>query len=102
MRSLFYPDSIAVIDNIMRPMFGIYLAAFMQTVSSCGQKADPETYLIPSSYVGRVEVLFNQNGVPYNDTNEYGQDTVYTPQKEYRPNMNTEGEYMKYHKMAFC
>ena len=57
----------------------------MQIISSCGQKAEPETYLIPSNYEGRVEILFNQNGVPYHDTNEYGRDTVYTLQKGMPP-----------------
>lgn len=61
-------------------MFGIYLIAFMQMLSSCYQKAEPETYLIPANFTGRVEILFNQNGVPYEDKNKYGRDTIYTPQ----------------------
>lgn len=60
-------------------MFGIYLIAFLQMISSC-QKAEPETYLIPSDYVGRVQIIFNQDGKPIKYKNEYGRDSVYVPQ----------------------
>ena len=63
----------------MRKMFGIYLITFIQIVSSCGQKAEPETYLIPSNFTGEINILFKQNGVPYKDKNKYGRDTTYTP-----------------------
>ncbi len=61
-------------------MIGIYLIAFMQLLSSCNQKAEPETYLIPSEFKGEVNILFNQDGVPVKYKNEYGRDTVYTPE----------------------
>jgi hypothetical protein len=64
----------------MKKKFGIYLIALMQMLSSCGQKAEPETYLIPSNYVGRVQIIFNQNGIPVKYKNEYNRDTIYTPQ----------------------
>ena len=60
-------------------MIGIYLIAIMQILSSCGQKAEPETYLIPSNYTGEVNILFNQTGVPIKYKNEYGRDTMYIP-----------------------
>lgn len=44
----------------MKSMIGIYLIAFMQLLSSCNQKAEPETYLIPSNYTGKVNILFNK------------------------------------------
>jgi hypothetical protein len=64
----------------MKVMFGIYLIAFMQMLSSCYQKAEPETYLIPSNYTGEVNILFNQNGVTEKYKNEYGRDTVFVPE----------------------
>lgn len=54
-------------------------------LSSCGQKAEPETYLIPENYTGEVNILFNQNGVPVKYQNEYGRDTIYTSQKGMPP-----------------
>lgn len=60
-------------------MIGIYLIAFMQLLISCNQKAEPETYLIPSDFNGEVNILFNQNGIPVKYKNEYGRDTIYTP-----------------------
>ncbi|HMH20158.1 MAG TPA: hypothetical protein VK563_00210 [Puia sp.] len=66
--------------NKMRIMFRIYLIACMQMLSSCYSKAEPETYLIPSSFSGKVNILFNQNGIPVKYKNEYGKDTIYVPQ----------------------
>jgi len=41
-------------------MIGIYLIAFMRLLSSCNQKAEPETYLIPSNFTGKVNILFDK------------------------------------------
>jgi len=41
-------------------MIGIYLIAFLQFLSSCNQKAEPETYLVPSNFTGKVNILFNK------------------------------------------
>jgi len=56
------------------------LAAFigLMLASSC-QRAEPETYLIPANFTGRVQIIFNQNGAPYKYRNEYNRDTIYTP-----------------------
>ena len=48
-------------------------------ISSC-QRAEPETYLIPSEFKGKVQIIFNQNAIPVKYKNEYGRDTIYTPQ----------------------
>lgn len=64
----------------MKPMLRIYFIALMQMLHSCYQKAEPETYLVPSGFIGRVEILFNQTGVPIQYKNEYGRDTVYVSQ----------------------
>ncbi len=43
-------------------MFNIII--LLQLLSSCSQKAEPETYLIPASYAGKVNILLNEkNGV---------------------------------------
>ena len=63
----------------MKRILEVYLISFVQIVSSCYQRAEPETYLIPSNFTGEVNILFNQNGVPTKYKNEYGQDTIYTP-----------------------
>ena len=55
-----------------------WLFCFRQ--SPCYQKAEPETYLIPSFYTGKVNILFNQNSIPVKYTNEYNKDTIYTSQ----------------------
>ena len=47
-------------------------------ISSC-DRAEPETYLIPDGFTGKVQIIFNQNGVPVKYQNEYGRDTIYTP-----------------------
>jgi hypothetical protein len=44
----------------MNQIIGLYVAAFMQLLCSCNQKAEPEIYLIPSDFVGKVNVLFNE------------------------------------------
>jgi len=62
----------------MKVILGLCLIFFVQMLSSC-QRAEPETYLIPSSFTGRVQIIFNQNGIPYKYKNMYGKDTVYTP-----------------------
>ena len=41
---------------------GIYLVALMQLVTGCNQKAEPETYLIPANFTGKVNILFNKEG----------------------------------------
>jgi hypothetical protein len=62
----------------MKVRIATYSIAIMQMLlSSCYQKAEPETYLIPSDFTGRVEILFNQNGVSIEYKNEYGHD-LYT------------------------
>lgn len=57
----------------------IFIIPLLQILVSCSQKAEPELYLIPSGYLGRVEILFNQNGAPIKYTNDHGNDTVYVP-----------------------
>lgn len=47
-------------------------------MSSC-QRAERETYLIPADFIGRVQIIFNQNGIPVKYQNGYGRDTIYTP-----------------------
>jgi hypothetical protein len=44
----------------MKRILGIYILSFMQIFPSCYQKAEPETYLIPSNFTGRVNILFNK------------------------------------------
>lgn len=44
----------------MKVMIRIYLIVFMQLLSSCYQQAEPETYLIPSDFTGKVNILFNK------------------------------------------
>lgn len=44
----------------MKAMIGIYLITFMQLLSSCNQKAEPETYLIQSNFTGKVNILFSK------------------------------------------
>jgi hypothetical protein len=29
-------------------------------LSSCAQKAEPETYLVPAGFTGKVNIIFNQ------------------------------------------
>lgn len=45
----------------MKAMLGLYLVAFLQLISSCIHKAEPETYLIPSNLTGKVNILFNMD-----------------------------------------
>ncbi len=33
---------------------------YLMTLSSCHQKAEPETYLLPNGFTGRVNIIFNQ------------------------------------------
>lgn len=51
----------------------------MQMISSCNQKAEPETYLIPSTFTGEVNIFFNQNGIPIRYKDMRDRDTVYLP-----------------------
>ena len=60
----------------MKKIIGICLVALI--ANSC-QRAERETYLIPSDFTGRVQIIFNQNGIPVKYQNEYGRDTTYTP-----------------------
>lgn len=54
-----------------------YLLAFMQIFSSC-QRAESETYLIPENFVGKVRIIFNQNGSTYKYRDWNKKDTFYT------------------------
>jgi hypothetical protein len=63
----------------MKTILVIYLIALIQMLSAC-QKAEPETYLIPSAFKGKVNIIFNQNGIPVKYKNESESDIVYTPQ----------------------
>jgi hypothetical protein len=65
--------------NKMKKLFAIYLISFAQIFSSCN-RTEPETYLIPSGFLGEVNILFNQNGIPVKYKDEHNRDTVYTPQ----------------------
>jgi hypothetical protein len=46
----------------MKAVMGIYLMTLMQLVTGCNQKAEPETYLIPANFTGKVNILFNKEG----------------------------------------
>lgn len=61
-----------------KSIIGIPLLFFIHVLSSC-QKAEPEIYLIPYSFKGKVQIIFNQNGTPVNYKNEYERDTIYNP-----------------------
>ena len=64
----------------MKNIISGYLIILLQAITSCYQKAEPETYLIPSFYTGKVNILFNQTSIPVKYTNEYNKDTIYTSQ----------------------
>src|ERR1700752_1549026 len=64
----------------MKVIIAIQLYFLVQITSSCYQKAEPETYLIPSNYIGEVNIFFNQSGVPMKYENEHNKDTIYTSQ----------------------
>ena len=55
----------------------IFFIAFMQTLSSC-QIAESETYLIPENFMGKVRIIFNQNGKTYKYRDWNKKDTFYT------------------------
>ncbi|MBN8687574.1 MAG: hypothetical protein J0M10_11155 [Chitinophagales bacterium] len=59
-----------------------YLISLMHLLilCSCNQKPEPETYLIPSDFIGKVNILFNQNGTPVKYKNVNGQEVIHTPQ----------------------
>ena len=59
-------------------MIVICVIALMQVISSC-KRAEPETYLIQSTFSGEVNIIFNQNGIPVRYKNKYNRDTVYIP-----------------------
>ena len=61
----------------MKNIISGYLIILLQAITSCYQKAEPETYLIPSFYTGKVNILFNQTSIPVKYTNEYNKDTIY-------------------------
>lgn len=54
-------------------MISAYLISLLNlfTLSSCNPKPEPETYLIPQGFTGRVNVIFNRkDGVPPKYENE--------------------------------
>jgi hypothetical protein len=63
----------------MKALAKVFLISLIYTLSSCYQKAEPETFLIPSNYFGKVNILFNQNGIAVKYRNEDGNDTIYKP-----------------------
>ena len=57
------------------PIF--YFLAFIPLLSSC-QRTEPETYLIPKDFIGKVRIIFNQNGSTYKYKDWNKKDTFYT------------------------
>jgi hypothetical protein len=45
----------------MKVLGSVFLFILFQFNSSCNQKAEPETYLIPSNFVGKVNILFSRS-----------------------------------------
>lgn len=56
----------------------LFFLLAISTLGSC-QKAEPEIFLIPENFTGKVQIIYNQNGIPIKYKNEYGKDTIYTP-----------------------
>ncbi|MET0637852.1 MAG: hypothetical protein ABWZ25_17610 [Chitinophagaceae bacterium] len=43
----------------------VYLLSALQFIVSCGSQPEPETYLLPQDFTGKVNIIFNQaNGEP--------------------------------------
>jgi len=59
----------------------VYIIVLMNIFSSCQSKTEPEIYLLPDGFTGKVNVVFNQNGISVRYKNLYNRDTIFTPQK---------------------
>ena len=61
----------------MKLTFFRFIIAF-QILVSC-KHAEPEIILIQDNYVGKIQVIYNQNGIPFKYKNAYGKEVIYTP-----------------------
>ena len=61
----------------MKIIFLFILVATQSLV--CCKKAEPEIFLIPEKFSGKIQIIYNQNGIPLRYKNGYGKDTIYTP-----------------------
>lgn len=49
----------------MKSIASIHVLVLLVTISSCGQKAEPEIYLVQSNFAGKANILFNKKeGAP--------------------------------------
>lgn len=44
----------------MKTILVFFLILYIQLLGSCGQNAEPETYIIPANFTGKVNILFNK------------------------------------------
>lgn len=59
-------------------LVSFFFLVAIQSIISCKQ-AESEIFLIPEKLTGRVQIIYNQNGIPMKYKNMYGKDVIYTP-----------------------